>query len=103
MRSVARYIVLTALFKTVSVAIHESPAAKRNHFQCFILTLKKLQLNLSNYDHAWRFGISEATVSHAFSCWIEAMDTLEMWFDTRLSLLINWSDRDSLQSTMPFC
>ena len=90
------FTVLLALFKIVSVAIHESPVAKLTHFQCFTLTLMKLRLNLGNYDLACRFGISEATVSRVFSRWIEAMDT-------RLSFLIKWPDRESLQRTMPFC
>ena len=53
-------------------------------------------LNLNTYDLACRFGVSEATVSRVFSRWIEAMDT-------RLSFLIKWPDRESLQRTMPFC
>ena len=90
------YTVLIALFQIVSSAIHESPVAKLTHFQCFTLTVMKLRLNLNNFDLACRFGVSEATVSRVFSRWIEAMDT-------RLSFLIKWPDRESLQRTMPFC
>ena len=56
----------------------------------------KLRLNSSNYDLAFRFGISESTVGRIFARWIEAMDI-------RLSFLIAWPDRADLHKTMPFC
>ena len=89
------FTILMALFKIVSVSIHESPVTKLTQFQCFILTLMKLWLNFSNYDLACRFGISEATVNRVFSRWIEAMDI-------RLSFLISWPDWESLWKTMPY-
>ena len=90
------FTVLMALFKLVSVAIPEGTATKLSKFECFILTLMKLRLNVSNYDLGFRFGISESTVSRVLLRWIEAMDV-------RLSFLITWPDRESLQKTMPFC
>ena len=44
----------------------------------------------------FRFGVSESTVSRAIAKWIKAMDI-------RLSFLITWPDRESIQKTMPFC
>ncbi len=90
------FTVLMALFRLVSVAIPEGGATKLSKFKYFILTLMKLRLNSSNYDLGFRFGISESTVSRVFARWIEAMDV-------RLSFLIMWPDRESLQKTMPFC
>ena len=84
------FMVLMALFRLVSVAIPERGAAKLSQFESFILTLMKLRLNASNYDLGFRFGVSESTVSRAFAKWIEAMDI-------RLSFLINWPDRESIQ------
>ena len=85
-----------ALFRLASVAIPEGEAAKLSQCESFILTLMKLRLNASNYDLGFQFGVSESTVSRAFAKWIEAMDI-------RLSFLITWPDRESIQKTMPFC
>ena len=85
-----------ALFTLVSVSIPEGAATKLSKFNCFLLTLMKLRLNVSSYDLGFRFGVSESTVSRVFLKWIEAMDV-------RLSFLITWPDRESLQKTMPFC
>ena len=90
------FVVLMALFNLVSAAIPEGGAAKLTKFDYFILTLMKLRLNASNYDLAFRFGVSESTVSRVFTKWIEAMDI-------RLSFLITWPDRESIRKTMPFC
>ena len=90
------YTVLMALFQLVSSAVLEGGAAKLSHFDYFNLMLMKLRLNASNYDLGFRFGVSESTVSRAFTKWIEAMDI-------RLSFLITWPGRDSIQKTMPFC
>ena len=90
------FTVLMALFHLVSGALPEGGAAKLSKFEYFTLTLMKLRLNASNYDLAFRFGISESSVCRTFSKWIEAMDI-------RLSFLILWPDRDSIQKTMPFC
>ena len=85
-----------AIFKLVSTIIPDGGAAKLGKFEYFILTLMKLRLNASNYDLGFRFGISESSVSRVFSKWIEALDV-------RLSFLVTWPDRESLQKTMPFC
>ena len=79
-----------ALFRLVSVALPEGGAAKLSKFEYFTLTLMKLRLNVSNYDLAFRFGISESSVCHVFSKWIEAMDI-------QLSFLILWPDRMSIK------
>lgn len=90
------FTVLMALFGLVSVSVPEPRAAKLSHFDCFILTLMKLRLNASNYDLGFRYGVSESTICRALTKWIEAMDI-------RLSFLIMWPDRESIQRTMPFC
>ena len=85
-----------AVFQFVSAVLPEGGAAKLTKFEYFTLTLMKLRLNTSNYDLAFRFGLSESTLCRVFTKWIEAMDI-------RLSFLIVWLDRDCIQSTMPFC
>ena len=88
--------VLMSVYTFVATSLTETPVSKLSKFQCFILTLMKLRLNSSNYDLAFRFGISESTVGRIFARWIEAMDI-------RLSFLIAWPDQADLHKTMPFC
>ena len=78
------------------IVIPQSYNNKLTKFECFILTIMKLRLGLSNYDLVFRFSIFESTVGRVFAKWISAMDI-------RLSPLIKWPDRESLQTTMPFC
>ena len=94
--SFSSFTVLIALFRLLSVSIPEGGASKLSKFNYFILTLMKLRLNAANFDLGFRFGISKSTVGRAFTKWIEAMDI-------RLSFLITWPDRESMQKTMPFC
>ena len=88
--------VFASVFNFVSSIIPQTQNSKLTQFECFILTLMKLRLNLSNYDLSLRFAVSETTVGRVFSKWITAMDC-------RLSPLIKWPDRECLQKTMPFC
>ena len=90
------FTVLMAVFNMVAVAVPVGGAAKLTKFDCFTLTLMKLRLNASNYDLGFRFNVSESTVSRVFIKWIEAMDI-------RLSFLVLWPDKESIQKTMPFC
>ena len=63
--------VLLAVFNLVSSALPMTNGrSKLTHFECFTLTLMKLRLNLSNYDLAFRFSVSESTVGRVFSKWI---------------------------------
>ena len=90
------FTVLMAVFDLVASVIPESKISKLSNFEAFTLTLMKLRLNSSNFDLGFRFGISKSTVGRVFAKWIDAMST-------RLSFLIFWPDRPSLQKTMPFC
>ena len=85
-----------ALFRIASVAIPEGGASKLSKFKYFILTLMKLRLNVANFILGFRFGINKSTVGRAFTKWIEAMDI-------RLSFLITWPDRESIQKIVSFC
>ena len=53
--------VFLAVLKFVSLVIPHVVNSKLTHFECFMLTLMKLRLNLSIYDLAFRFGVSEST------------------------------------------
>ena len=83
------FMVLMAVFELVAAAIPKNPLTKLYKFQSFLLTLMKMRLNASNFDLAFRFGISATTVGRVFSRWIEAMDV-------RLAFLVTWPDHESL-------
>ena len=53
-------------------------------------------LNVSHQDLAYRFGVSQSTVSRTFAHWLFIMDV-------RLSPLIRWPEREELWRTMPQC
>ena len=78
-----------AVFELVAAAIPKNPLSKLSKFQSFLLTSMKMQLNASNFDLAFRFGISATTVGQVFSRWIEAIDV-------RLAFLVTWPDGESL-------
>lgn len=90
------YAILMSVYTLVSKCIPDNPSTKLTNFQCFLLTLMKLRLNLSNYDLGFRFCIHETTVSRCITKWLQLMDV-------RLTPLIQWPDRDCLQKTMPWC
>ena len=81
-----------AVFNFISSVIFQSVNNKLTYFECIMLTMMKLRLNLSNYDLAFQ-SISETTAGRVFSKWISAMDS-------RLSAMIRWLDR---QKAMLFC
>ena len=89
------YEVLEATFN------HVSPFVKRRTqnltlFQEMIMVLMKLRLNGPHQDLAYRFGVSQSTVSRTFAHWLFIMDV-------RLSPLIRWPEREELWRTIPQC
>ena len=81
--------------------IHVSPFVKRRTqnltlFQEIIMVLMKLRLNVPHQDLAYRFGVSQSTLSRTFAHWLFIMDV-------RLSLLTRWPEREELWRTMPQC
>ena len=65
-----------------------------NHFQQLVMVLMKLRLNLEEMDLAYRFNVSQPTISRMFNKWISHMAK-------RLSPLIRWPGRDELRKTLP--
>ncbi|WAR19585.1 hypothetical protein MAR_001423 [Mya arenaria] len=63
-------------------------------FQCLIMTLMKLRLDLSNVFLAYQFSVSTSTISRTFEDYIHVMYH-------RMKPLVYWPDRESLQKTMP--
>ena len=68
------YVILMAVFSFVSAHIPESCSLNSlTNFQQFLMVLMKLRLNLFDKDLAYRFGVSQSTVSRYFKKWIEIM------------------------------
>ncbi|XP_035673153.1 uncharacterized protein LOC118413732 [Branchiostoma floridae] len=65
-------------------------------FQEFVMVLVKLRLNPPQQDLAYRFNISQPTVSRVFWSWMIVMDI-------RLTPLIKWPEREAIIRTMPAC
>lgn len=91
------FTILMALFEFVAKDITQKGKYKLSKFQCFLLTLMKLRLNLSYYDLGFRFGVCRTTVARIFKKWIYIMNT------KMSESLIKWPDRDAIQRTTPFC
>ena len=66
---------------------------KLSHFQQILLVLMKLRLNLEEQDLAYRFSVSQSTVSRVFRKWMYRMSE-------QLMFLIHWPCREYLCATM---
>ena len=64
------------------------------HFQQLVMVLLKLRLNLEEIDLAYRFNVSQSTVSRMFRTWMMCMGE-------RLAPLIRWPSRNEIKKTMP--
>lgn len=60
----ANFDILYGIFEVVECFVPHGANNKLSKFQEFILFLMKLKLNLHNTDLAFRFGVSEASVTH---------------------------------------
>ena len=87
------YATLMAIFNFVSTHIPVSSSASLSNFQQFLIVLMKLRLNLFDKDLAYRFGISQPSVSRYFRKWIDIMFL-------QLQPLVKWPGRE-LQLMMP--
>lgn len=65
-----------------------------SRFQEIMLVLMKLKLNLDERDLAYRFEISQSSVSRIFRKWISIMSE-------RLKFLIRWLSREEVRKTLP--
>ncbi|KAJ1520332.1 hypothetical protein ONE63_004530 [Megalurothrips usitatus] len=75
------------------------PTSHRNKltpFQEFMVVMLRLRLNLLIEDLAYRFQVSQPTISRIMTKWLEVMSL-------RLKSLLVWPDRETLRKTMPEC
>ena len=89
--------VMLAIFQFIQKGIAMKTKHKLPDFESFLLTIMKLRLNLYQFDLAFRFGVSQSTVSRVFKRWIFLMHS-------RMGgTLIKWPNRVAIQRTMPYC
>ena len=79
------YTFLIAVFSLV-VKSGSPVSHKLSNFQCFLLTLMKLRLNLPNYDFVFHFCVHETTISRILKSWLHLLDV-------RLFKLIHWTEK----------
>jgi len=82
------YEVLEATFNHISTFFKRRTQCL-TLFQEMIMVLMKLRLNVRHQDLAYRFGVSQSTVSRTFRHWLFLMDV-------QLSPLISWPEREEL-------
>ena len=63
------YSVLIAVFNLVEKQASDK-SIKLQKFECFLLTLMKLRLNLTNIDLGFRFCVHESTISWILINWV---------------------------------
>ena len=83
-----------AVFSFVSAHLKEHCKANLTLFQQFLVTIIKLRLNLCDQDLAYRFGVSQSTISKTFRKWINLMYI-------RLKQTIKWPSHEEVLKTMP--
>ena len=88
------FLVLMQVFHLCENYISTTSLTVLGKFEQFILVLMRLRLNLPLKDLAYRFGISQPTVSRIWRKWINVLYK-------RTQFLIQWPERDLLQATMP--
>jgi len=88
------FLVLSAVFDLIAPYLNQTHRSLLSKFQQMMLVLMRLRLNLSEQDLAYRFNVSQPTVSRLFR------GTLDVMF-ARLNNLIIWPERQTLRDTMP--
>ena len=88
------YKTLKAVFNFVSSGVEAGSRTSLSLFQLFVIVLIKLRLNIGDQDLAYRFNVSQSTVTRQMQKWIYILYV-------RLGSLVKWPDRDELIRTMP--
>lgn len=89
----ASFTMLLAIFEMLEPFLSHSVNNSLAKFQEFVLFLMKIKLNLQNADLAFRFNVSESTVSRIFGKWLHVAYC-------RLKSKVMWPERSALQRTM---
>ena len=86
------FAVLKAVYNLAAKELTESSDCSL--FQQYLITLVKLRLNVGDLDLAYRFGISQSSVSRYIHKWVDILYI-------RTSFLVHWPERPELMKTMP--
>ena len=84
------------VFDFVENSINQSDTSKLTKKELFSMVLMRLKLGLLEQDLAYRFGISQASVSRILHKWLSILAT-------RLSFLVTWPRREELRKILPAC
>ena len=88
--------IFDVVFDFIKKSIIQSDTSKLSKKEIFIMVLMKFRLGLLEQDLAYRFGISQPSVSRILHKWIPVLAT-------RLSFLVKWPEREELRKTLPAC
>ncbi|XP_077547468.1 uncharacterized protein LOC144159692, partial [Haemaphysalis longicornis] len=88
------FTILFALYTLLEVSVSHTSRNALTKFQEMIVFLIRLRLNVPLQDLAYRFHVSEATISRAVNKWLDVAFV-------RLRYAVKWPERHTLQSTMP--
>ncbi|KAE8738902.1 hypothetical protein FOCC_FOCC015603 [Frankliniella occidentalis] len=89
----------TLLMAVFNLCKDHVPSSHRNvltPFQEFMVVMMRLRLNLLMEDLAFRFGVTQSTISRIITRWLDVMAL-------RLKSFIVWPEREVLIKTMPEC
>ena len=86
--------VLRVIFTITAKGLSRGDTQACKLFKQFLITLIKLWLNLGDQDLAYRFSISQPSVSRYIAKWLDLLST-------KMSFLIHWPDKQELIKTMP--
>lgn len=88
------FLVLMSVFKIVEPYVTHTSNNVLSKFEEMVVFLMRIRLGLCLQDIAYRFNVSQATVSRICEKWLDAC------FD-RLGTLIQWPEKEEVMKTMP--
>ena len=88
------FLTLMAIFQFLAPSLNGRIPLTLNGVERYILVLLKLRLNMPGQELAYKFGISNSSVSNYF------LKTVHVMY-MKLRKLIVWPDREALRKTMP--
>ncbi|CAN7976387.1 unnamed protein product [Ixodes persulcatus] len=86
--------VLFAIYELLQPHVSHNAHNCLSKFQEMILFFMRLRMNVPLQDLAYRFGVSQSTVSRIVEKWLDVAYT-------RLSDCVKWPEREHLKKTMP--
>ncbi len=88
------FTILMALFTIVKPFL-KTKSPVMSPFSQFLMTLMRLKMNLGVDYLAYRFGVSQSTVTNTFT------DVIDVMFYKMVPALVTWPTREALRKTLP--